>query len=221
MQHLKLFITFLLVLFNAFMFSQTVEDIDGNSYGFSTIGTQTWMSEDLRTSKLNDGTALFLVTENIEWDSLKTPGYCWYSDLDSTQKVLYGPLYNWHAVNSGKLCPAGWHVPSNSEWDTLIVYLGGNTMAGGSLKEIGSRHWKRTNIGAKNDVAFRALPAGIRGDGGTFSKLGESACWWTSTAHKTQGRAFIKILLYYSIYIYTDNKNLSNGFSVRCMKNSE
>jgi len=109
----------------------TVTDIDGNVYHIVAIGTQVWMAENLKTTKYNDGTFIPLVTDSTAWGNLSTPGYCWYNNDAATYKNTYGALYNWFTVNTGKLSPKGWHIPSDTEWETLITYLGGESLAGG------------------------------------------------------------------------------------------
>ena len=113
-----------------------INDIDGNAYNKVTIGRQTWLVENLRTTKYNDGTLIPLVQDNTAWSNLITPGYCWFDNDEVANKNPYGALYNWYAVNTGKLCPSGWHVPTDTEWTTLIDNLGGLDVAGGKLKEI-------------------------------------------------------------------------------------
>jgi uncharacterized protein (TIGR02145 family) len=101
-----------------------ITDKDGNVYTSVTIGTQTWMVENLKTTKYNDGTAIPNVTDFSAWRNLITPAYSWPYNDASTYKAAYGGIYNWYAVNTGKLCPTGWHVPANNEWNTLQTYLG-------------------------------------------------------------------------------------------------
>ena len=108
-----------------------VVDIDGNVYHTVTIGTQVWMVENLKTTRYNDGTAIPLVTDGTAWAALTTPGYCWYNNDSATYKNTYGALYNWYAVNTGKLAPTGWHVPTDSEWTVLTTYLGGESLQAG------------------------------------------------------------------------------------------
>ena len=106
---------------------EEVLDIDGNIYHTVIIGNQIWLAENLKTTKYNDGTPVSLVTDNTGWINLSTPGYCWY-DNDITNRETYGALYNWYAVQTGKLCPKGWHVPSDAEWTVLTDFLGGERM---------------------------------------------------------------------------------------------
>ena len=133
----------------------TATDIDGNVYHTVTIGTQIWMVENLKTTRYNDGSPIPFVTDSSSWSNLTTPGYCWYNN-DTTNKNTYGALYNWFAVNTGKLAPTGWHVPTDDEWTTLTTYLGGESIAGGKLKETGTTHWRTPNAGATNEIGFTA-----------------------------------------------------------------
>lgn len=153
--------------------SQTT-DIDGNTYYTQTIGSQEWMTENLKTTKLNNGTTIPLVTGDSQWGALTTSGYCWYNN-SSNYKKNYGALYNWYTVNSGKLCPAGWHVATYEEWKTLINYLGGQEVAGGKMKETGTLHWTSTTTGIDNSSGFSALPGGCRGNNGIFYQIGKAA----------------------------------------------
>ncbi len=115
-----------------------ISDGDGNIYETVTIGTQVWLTENLKATKYNDGTSIQFVTDNTLWATLSTPAYCWYNNDGGNYKDIYGGLYNWWAVNTGKLCPTGWHVPSDGEWTTLTSTLGGENVAGAKLKETGT-----------------------------------------------------------------------------------
>jgi uncharacterized protein (TIGR02145 family)/M6 family metalloprotease-like protein len=192
-------------------------DIDGNSYDIVQIGTQVWMKENLKTSKFNDGNTIPLVTDNISWSTLTTPAYCYYSNNATTYKNTYGALYNWHTVSTGKLCPQGWHVPNDSEWQVLINYLGGQSVAGGKLKESGTIHWTSPNTGATNETGFYALPGGDRQNDGTFYNIGNYGNLWSSNEVNTDN-AFFWVVNYLSTYISRQNFNKSFGQSVRCIK---
>jgi uncharacterized protein (TIGR02145 family) len=161
--------------------SQTVTDIDGNAYNTIIIGTQVWMKENLKTINYNDNSSIPLVTGNSEWNKLSTPAYCYYNNDENKYKSTYGTLYNWYCVNTGKLCPTGWHVPTDSEWTTLSKYLGGESVAGGKLKEKGTSHWNSPNTGADNSSGFTALPGGHRLSDGTFNYFGSLGHCWTAT----------------------------------------
>jgi len=162
--------------------NKTITDIDGNIYNTVAIGTQIWMKENLKTTKYNDNTAIPLVTDNTAWEALATPGYCWYNNDEASYKDTYGALYNWYTVSTGKLCPTGWHVPTDAEWTTLTTYLGGESIAGGKLKETGTTHWLSPNTGATNESGFTALPGGYRGNPyGEFVEVGIYGVWWSAT----------------------------------------
>jgi uncharacterized protein (TIGR02145 family) len=121
------------------------------------------MKQDLKTTRLNDGTVIPMVTDRAAWTALTTPGYCLYNNTNNADSIrTFGALYNWYAVNTGKLAPKGWHVPSNAEWTTLTTYLGGDSVAGGKLKEAGLANWITPNVGATNETGFSALPGGLR-----------------------------------------------------------
>ena len=154
---------------------ETIKDVDGNKYKIVTIGTQIWMAENLKTTKFNDGEDIPLITSNDTWAALTIAGYCWYNNDEATYKATYGALYNWFTVSTGKLCPAGWHVPTNLDWDTLL-----EATEGGMIKETGTTHWISPNAGATNKFGFTALPGGYRsGKGGDFFGIGEKAYWWS------------------------------------------
>jgi uncharacterized protein (TIGR02145 family) len=105
--------------------AQAVKDADGNGYNVVKIGTQVWLSENLKSTKLNDGIAITLVIDNSAWKSSSSPALCWFNNDAAVNKNKYGALYNWYAVRTNKLCPKGWHVPADAELNTLINFLGG------------------------------------------------------------------------------------------------
>lgn len=190
--------------------------IDGNTYKTVTIGTQIWMAENLKATKYNDGTSIPNVSNSTAWSQLTTGALC---DLynKSSNSEIYGKLYNWHAVNTGKLCPIGWHVPSNEEWSTLIDYLGGESVAGGKLKEIGTTHWSSPNEGATNETGFSALPGGLRGSSGAFGSVVTSTLWWSSTQSDTNNAYYHSVYSWYNS-VSKDYHDKGNGFSVRCVR---
>jgi hypothetical protein len=100
-----------------------INDIEGNTYHSVEIGNQVWMVENLKTTKYNDGTSIPLVNNGLTWKSLTTPAYCRYNNDAINNKVTYGALYNWYTVNTGKLCPKSWHVPTDSEWKLLEINI--------------------------------------------------------------------------------------------------
>jgi Fibrobacter succinogenes major domain (Fib_succ_major). len=201
----------------------TVTDIEGNIYNTVTIGTQTWMAENLKTTKYNDGTTIPNVTDWTAWAALTTPSYCWYNNDATTYKATYGALYNWYTVNStsngGKnVCPTSWHVPTDAEWTTLTTYLGGESVAGGKLKETGTAHyWISPNIGATNETGFTALPGGYRYYSGAYSSIGSYGLWWSSTETSSTS-AWGRHMHYAYSDVLRTNFNKPSGFSVRCSR---
>ncbi len=196
----------------------TVADIDGNVYRTVRIGNQVWMAENLRTTRFSDGPPIPCVTDDSAWDGLRTPGYCWYNN-DISNGATYGGMYNWYAVNTGRLAPEGWHVPTKEEWLTLINYLGGEDAAGGKLKETGTAHWASPNTGATDETSFTALPGGYRGGGGMFHHLG-GACFWWSATEATADKAWRCSINYSDSNVDVDSQYYTHGWSVRCVKDN-
>jgi uncharacterized protein (TIGR02145 family) len=126
-------------------------------------------------------------------------------------------LYNGYSVNTGKLCPTGWHVSSDTEWSALITYLGGDNIAGGKLKEKGTSHWSSTNPGATNESGFTALPGGSRYSNGFYFTVKNLGYWWTSIEGKTLNGWYRSIYNRNSV-VSRNYYDLTNGFSVRCVK---
>ncbi|MCX6238272.1 MAG: fibrobacter succinogenes major paralogous domain-containing protein [Bacteroidia bacterium] len=198
--------------------AQTVKDIDGNVYKTVTIGTQTWMAENLKTTRLNDSTSIPLITADAEWTSTKAPAYSWYENAESKYKNTYGALYKGYSVYTGKLCPSGWHIPGNDDWMILIDFLGGIEVAGDKLKEKGTTHWmnRPATTKATNSSGFTALPGGSRSQ--AFGDIGFSGYWWSSTLYSTNSSWFY--LLDFSLSkIQKDVESKADGLSVRCVKN--
>jgi uncharacterized protein (TIGR02145 family) len=204
-----------------------VNDIDGNSYNTVTIGTQVWMRENLKTTKYNDGTAIPNITDNTAWGALITGAYSDYSNTPSNS-TTYGRLYNWYAVdnnaatkvasNGGKnVCPTGWHVPSDAEWTILTTYLGGESVAGGKLKETGISHWISPNTGATNETGFTALPGGKRSFSGAFRDIGSYGLWWSSTEYSLTN-SWYRLMSYDYADVYRGVDSEQSGFSVRCVR---
>lgn len=197
--------------------AQMVTDIDGNRYPAITIGKQTWMGENLKTTRFNDGKAIQLVTNDKAWTSLETPAYCWLKN-DTANKEDYGALYNWYAVNTRKICPRGWHVPSKTEWEDLTAFLGDENLAGARLKEAGTDHWKNSILVSTNEYGFTALPCGLRQMEGNFPEFADSyGVWWSSTEF-SKIAAWNRGVFFSSNKLYGGNDNKKNGFSVRCIK---
>ena len=222
---LSLFLVAILLLFNYscnpndpnnLTSSGTVKDIDGNVYHTVKIGKQVWMVENLKTTKYNDGTSIPCFTVNTAWKNLLTPAFCWYNNDAATYKNKYGALYNWYAVNTAKLAPTGWHIPTDAEWTTLTTYLGGESIAGGKLKEVGAVNWISINTGSTSETGFSALPGGCRASNGTFNAFGDLGFWWSVTDYPSG--AWIRSMGYTNIDVHRGDGYKTNGYSVRCLK---
>ncbi len=193
-----------------------VADYDGNSYMTVKIGNQIWMAENLRSTHYNDGTPIPNFTYNN-------------SDADV---ITYGRLYSWAAVMKGSassnsnpshvqgVAPAGWHIPSRAEWQQLIDYLGGVSIAGGKLKEEGVAHWTNPNEGATNLSKFSALPAGMFAFWQEFQWKGDYCAFVTTTDASVSGHpAVITVKLDYNSTIATVGQfHPDDAVSVRCVK---
>jgi len=177
------------------------------------------MSKNLAVTFYNDGTPIPHIPDGTAWPFAQTPAYCWYDNNYQTYGRVYGALYNAYAVKTGKLCPQGWHVPSETEWTALVNYLGGQSVAGGKLKETGTAHWVSPNVGATNEVGFLALPGGVKWNSTTGSSIGYIGHWWTTTVgnYPSFSRCF-NIINQYS-QVYNNDFDNGHGFSVRYIKN--
>ena len=143
--------------------------------------------------------------------------YCNYEN-DNVNVATYGRLYNWYAVDDSRgLAPVGWHVPTDDEWQTLIEYLGGSSVAGGKMKETGTTHWNGPNTGATNESDFTALPGGYRDWTGVFYNKGYWAYFWSST-YISSDDAWIRNLSYFDSEAHRYYKFKRCGFSVRCVR---
>jgi uncharacterized protein (TIGR02145 family) len=193
-----------------------LEDIEGNKYETVKIGEQVWMAENLRTTTLNDGTPIPHVTDNTEWALSKSAAYCWYNNDENQYRDIYGALYNWYTVETEKLCPSGWHVPSEEEWSILVDFLGGNAAGGGKLKQTGLDYWQSPNYGASNSTGFTALPAGNRRSHGVFMDIGYRTSWY-STILITEEYARQYEVFWNGEHINKASSSLAIGLSIRCI----
>ena len=211
----------------------TLKDADGNSYNTVKIGTQVWMKENLKTTKYNDGSNIPNVTDNSKWDELTSGAYCNYDNLEKNADT-YGRLYNWYALNTGKLAPAGWHVPTDADCTILEEYLmangfnfDGTTDRRMFAKAMASKtNWKSSEEEGSpgfspennNSSGFSALPGGKRTYRG-FESLGETGIWWTYD--EVEYESIYCILIdyedkYFSRLIGYDLR--ADGYSVRLIK---
>lgn len=189
----------------------TVKDFEGNVYQTVKIGTQIWMSENLKSTKFNDGTSITLIENRSAWYPISDKGYCWYNNDPSTYRIT-GALYNGLIASDNKVCPTGWHIPTYADWDILANYLGGFNIAGGKLKESGSSHWPNPNTGASNESGFTAIPAGCRLYNGAFGNLNYVGYWCYSGLWEVSLNSGDNILHDYI------NQPKSLGLSIRCIK---
>ncbi len=203
--------------------AQVIKDIDGNVYKTVTIGKQTWMAENLKTTRFSDDTAIQLIKDDKTWAETTSPALCWYRN-DATFKNKYGALYNWYAVNTNKICPKGWHVPTDPEWTTLTSFLGGENGAGGKMKVADTIHWGNPNTGANNKSGFSAISTGFRSYSGSFELSGSNSlffrsnsCWWSST-ELNYFNAYYRRLYNSLESVYRSLSAKQFGYSVRCLK---
>jgi uncharacterized protein (TIGR02145 family) len=161
----------------------TMSDIDGNIYKTVTIGNQVWMAENLKTTKYRNGDQIPKISDKLGWSASTEGAYCFYNN-DASISTTYGGLYNWYALSDSRnLAPSGWHIPSDAEWLTLINYLGGQNAAGEKLKESGRTHWVNNLSTTTIESGFLALPGGSRNFDGTFSGLGYTGNWYSSSEY--------------------------------------
>ncbi len=211
---------------NQVVFSTNITDVDGNTYKTVTIGTQVWMAEDLKTTKFEDSSPIPNVTDNATWAALTTPAYSWYNNDEATNKPVYGALYNWYAVNTGSLCPSGFHVPIDQDFKTLESFLGmpaaqldrwgwGGTDQGSQMKN--TTGWLAGENGT-NTSGFSAIPGGYRyAATGTFNDLGNLIYMWTRTELDAT-RAWYRLLDGTNADIYRAATEKTAGKYVRCIK---
>lgn len=196
----------------------SVYDMDGNAYTSVNIGTQTWLAENLKTTKYANGESILKIIDDTEWQNTAYGAWCYFENLAEFE-VPYGKLYNWMAVTDGRnVCPSGWHVPSDSEWQTLINYLAGSAIAGNKLKETGSAHWVSGNEFATNSSGFTALPGGAQSGSPGWSYPAQSLGMFWSTAPAGIENA-------YGYYLFDAYQSVTKqgylkrtGMSVRCIK---
>ena len=226
------------IIFNPDLIYGSVTDIDGNCYKTIQIGTGIWMAENLRTSRYNDGTPIPDVTDNSEWENLlsdiavgpyiTTGAFCWYENDSSRYENGYGKLYNYGAVNSGKLCPSGWHVPngflSGLDGYPMSEYCYNSSYLGGRMMETGSGHWHDPLSSCiTNETGFTVLPGGKRNSDGTFTGTGTKAFFWT-TIRSGHGPLAVYQVIPFSAFFGGSPTSCSilptNGLSIRCVKDN-
>jgi uncharacterized protein (TIGR02145 family) len=200
-----------------------ITDIDGNHYKTIGIGTQIWMQENLEVTHLANGEKIILLESNLDWrnKNLNTGAYCWYDDDSVNNRSIYGGLYNFYAFKTGLLCPTGWHVPSQNDWNTLVDFLGGKDVAGGKLIDFESKYWIDPIHYVDNNFKFLALPGGSRHpETAEFQGKGIWACWWANrTSKEDDSKAPVIVIGKDEIALNENYIYKNGGASIRCVKN--
>jgi uncharacterized protein (TIGR02145 family) len=200
----------------------TISDYDNNIYETVKIGTQFWMAENLRTTHYLNGDLIGTTNPaTLDITSENSPKYQWSYSGSDANALIYGKLYTWYSItDTRKICPSGWHIPSDSEWMTLESTLGGYLIAGSKLKESGNDHWLSPyNVDATNESCFTALPGGYRSLSGTFSLIqNETYCW--SSSESEAGKSWVRTLSSGSFSIGRSSVSKSLGISVRLIKDN-
>jgi uncharacterized protein (TIGR02145 family) len=206
------------IVFNTISPTQ-IADIDNNVYNTVTIGDQVWMKENLKTTKFSNGVAIPNVTDNNQWSNLTSYAYSEY-DNNTANVSTYGRLYNSYAVFSdNELCPTGWRMPKTTDWNVLLDYLGGSSVAGGKMKEAGTAHWISPNTGATNESGFTGLPGGTRRFDGEFSSIEYYA--FIATKGVSSDNWMNLGLSYNSAQANQNTNQLQYGYPVRCLQGNE
>ena len=198
-------------------------DADGNTYASVVIGSQVWMKENLKVRHYRNGDSIPNIKGTTAWKENYHGACSDYQGKRDYSKV-YGLCYNGYILKDPRgLCPAGWHIPSAEEWQTLIDHHGGNDIAGGKLKATGTRDkgdglWNPPNFNASNSYGFTALPAGHRNADASFHEDGKSAYWWTTWQEPGNYRGKVRGIEFYGEFMYDSIEMYDNAFSIRCIK---
>jgi uncharacterized protein (TIGR02145 family) len=207
---------------NAELTYGTMTDQEGNEYNTIVIGAQEWMAENLNTSIYRNSDAIATSLNDAGWQSTMNGAWSHYNN-EASYACPHGKLYNWYAcVDSRQLCPAGWHVPSDSEWSVLMTFLGGTDVAGGKLKTMGTLQqadglWYAPNAGATNSAGFSGAPQGYRYFMGEYDLVGSNVFWWSTDAFLTNN-AISWFLSHTESGSFRSDFDKNYGFSVRCIR---
>lgn len=199
--------------------AQSVVDVDGNVYNTVTIGTQEWMAENLKTTKYNDNVGIWSIPDSAWNYQNSNPGFCWLNNDSAWNSSKYGAIYNGYAVRTGKLCPIGWHIPTNTEWTTLIDYLATNGHSGKEGEALKSTSGYKKNGNGTDIYGFNAPPGGFRNGNGNFENAIWNGYWWSSSEYVTD-------LFWYRYMGYANDNVLAGkisvraGLSVRCLSDN-
>ena len=191
-------------------------DADSNHYAVVTIGGQTWMAENLRTTLFTNGEMIPNITNEVQWWNMTSSAYCWFNNDSNNYFSQYGALYNWYTIDSSNICPFGWHVPTLSEFYVLLDYLGGDSIAGMKLKETGTSHWY-SEAYSNNESGFSALPGASRELSGWFTTIGSLCKFWSATNFSLNNPKGVYIMFYDQFALECGGQR-TYGYSVRCIK---
>lgn len=215
-----LFIHFIIIFFVLIQSGAQKKHLEDSFTQFPevTIGSQTWMQKNLDVRYFRNGGLIPEAKSADQWVRFGSAGiaaWCYYN-FDSAMGNIYGKLYNWYAVNSTRgLAPAGWRIPNKEDWEILTNHLGGEGVAGSSLKA--TNYWKSPNEGATNKSGFSAIPGGYVSSSGSFGALLENGYWWSTTEYKTE-IAWSVGLANSDTYLLSNRNPMLFGLSVRCIK---
>jgi uncharacterized protein (TIGR02145 family) len=225
-------INFTTIADNNGLFSMPGAGVEYYGYNYPSVilgNGQEWMSENLRTAFYSNGDPILNLTNDSQWSMNFSGSWCYYNH-DNQFENLYGKLYNWYAIDDSRnVCPTGWHVPTDTEWNTLVFFIDNSfdptiygvqsSTAGGILKS--EQVWQSPNTGATNQIDFSGLPGGARGSSGAFvfNSIGAWGYYWTATElNSTSQFAWQRTLYYYNSSIIRDNQSKASGRSVRCIR---
>jgi uncharacterized protein (TIGR02145 family) len=203
----------------ASIYAKGIVDIDGNTYNIVEIGSQVWMIDNLKTSRYRNGDSIPIIIDNLVWGNLTTGARCWYDNDSLTYEVPYGNLYNSFAIKDLRgICPSGWHVPSQEDWDELIYFLGGKDIAGSKMRASDMLYWRHSPLSSTdNESGFSALPGGNRDYDGSFNGIRYLAFFWCDLANNNN-LAWNRYMAYNYSYFSTNCNSKAFGFSVRCLR---
>jgi uncharacterized protein (TIGR02145 family) len=200
----------------------TIKDADNHEYPTTVIGTQTWMGKNLYATHFFNGDPIpTTATASTDISGETSPVYQWSYGGDYANTLIYGNLYTWYATTDPrKLCPTGWHIPTDAEWTTLENKLGTYTEAGSRLKEDGTTHWNPSyNKDATNESCFSGLPGGYRAATGTFFLLRDEGRWWSATESETAA-AWSRTLNASGPTVARPGSDKKSGLAIRCIKDN-
>lgn len=216
------------IVFNAELTYGSLTDVEGNIYKTIKIGEQTWMAENLRTTRFNDNSPVDFIPGAYDWSLTTKPAFCWFDSNRELFGLHYGAYYNWLAVYSSHLCPVGWHVPTDDEWKTLEINVGmtpENAAKDGwrplelsGLKEAGMVDWMNDFLPGTNETGFTAVPGGFRYSYGSYAEELESSYWWTASGYYPFGMQGYYRSFSGASAVRRDLAYVNEGYNVRCIK---